>query len=183
LAVLFGLQRARIRALRKMQSSLSSLAAAGRIAKIITVGANGDESGDERALLTSLGLAESFEQRGPQPEHEISELLLRATFGISAQDELSYSKSGAFMAYAAHGLNIIATCADRSKEEPFCMLVGPRELLQGLSEAELKVRAERLRTWQKRTSSWDLIAAKFADALQVPGSRELGTTEPQASET
>jgi hypothetical protein len=166
-AVLFGLQRARIRALRKMQSSLSSLAAAGSITKIITVGANGDGDNEERGLLSGFRFAEGFEQRGPRPEREISELLLTATFGISGQDELSYSKSGTFMAYAAHELNIVAACADRSKEEPLRWLIAPRELIQGVPEAELKLRGERLRAWQKRTSSWQIIAAKFADALQL----------------
>ncbi len=182
-AVLFGLQRARIRALRKMQSSLRLLAAAGRITKIVTVGANGDGNAEERGLLAGLGLAEGFEQRGPQPERAISKLLLTASFGISAQDELSYSKSGTFMAYAAHGLNIVAVCADRSKEEPLCLLIDPRELLQGLSETELKLRAERLRAWQKRTSSWQIIAAKFADALQLAEINAVGGEEnaPSAS--
>ena len=166
-AVLFGLQGARIRALKKMQSSLSSLAAAGRITKIITVGANGDGDDEEGRLLSSFRLAEGFEQRGPQPEREISRLLLTASFAISAQDELSYSKSGTFMAYAAHGLNIITACASRSKEEPLCWLITPRELLQSVSETELKLRGERLRAWQKRTSSWETIAAKFADALRL----------------
>jgi len=167
LAVLFGLRSGRIRALRKMQGSLSSLTAAGRITKIIAVGANGDDDNEERGLLSGFRLAEGFEQRGPRPEREISELLLAASFGIFGQDELSYSKSGAFMAYAAHGLNIVAECADRSKEEPLCWLIAPRELIQGVSEAELKLRGERLRVWQKRTSSWQIIAAKFADALQL----------------
>jgi hypothetical protein len=166
LAVVFGLQRARIRTLKKMQSSLRSLAAAERVTKIITVGANGDENKEERRLLTKLGLAEGFEQRGPRTESEISELLLTASFGISGQDELSYTKSGTFMAYASHGLNIIAACADRSKPEPVSLLVDPRELLQGVSDAELKQRAQRLAAWQKNVSSWDMIAAEFADALQ-----------------
>ena len=104
---------------------------------------------------------------GPRPEREISELLLTATFGISGQDELSYSKSGTFMAYAAHGLNIVAACADQSKEEPLCWLIAPPELIQGVSEPELKLRGERLCAWQKRTSSWQIIAAKFADVLQL----------------
>ena len=96
---------------------------------------------------------------------------------------MSYSKSGTFMAYAAHGLNIVAVCADRSKEEPLCLLIDPRELLQGLSETELKLRAERLRAWQKRTSSWQIIAAKFADALQLAEINAVGGEEnaPSAS--
>jgi hypothetical protein len=150
-----------------MQGSLNSLTAAGRITKIITVGANGDDDNEERGLLSAFRLAEGFEQRGPRPEREISELLLAASFGISGLDELSYSKSGTFMACAAHGLNIVAACADRSKEEPLCWLTAPNELLQGVSEAELKLRGEHLRAWQKRTSSWQIIAAKFAAALQL----------------
>jgi hypothetical protein len=46
------------------------------------------------------------------------------------------------------------------------LIVDPHELLQSISDAELKARAERLRVWQKKTSSWDSIAAQFADTLQ-----------------
>ena len=167
-AVLFGRQDARIRVLKKMQDSLRSLVAARRITKVITVGAthpHHDE--EERSLLAKLSLAAGFEQRGPQDERDVSELLLTAAFGISAQDELSYSKSGTFMAYAAHGLNILAECADPTKEEPLSLLTSPHELLQGISHTELEVRAERLRAWQQQTSSWDLIAAKLAEVLQL----------------
>jgi hypothetical protein len=168
-AVLFGRQDARIRALKKMQNSLFSLAAARRISKLITVGATGlNRDEEERSLLANLGFPEGFEQRGPQAERDISELLLTASFGISAQNELSYAKSGTFMAYAAHGLNVLAECGDPMQEEPLNLLTSPRELLQGVSDIELKRRAEQLRAWQQRTSSWDLIAAKFVEALQLP---------------
>jgi hypothetical protein len=168
-AVLFGRQDARIRALKKMQTSLTSLAAARRITKVVTVGATGlNRDEEERSLVANLRFAEGFEQRGPQAERDISELLLTASFGISAQNELSYAKSGTFMAYAAHGLNVLAECGDPAREEPLNLLTSPRELLQGIPDTELKLRAEHLRTWQQRTSSWDLIAAKFIEALQIP---------------
>jgi hypothetical protein len=168
-AVLFGRQDARIRTLKKMQSSLRSLIAAGRITKIVTAGAKGlNRDEEERSLLANLSLPEGFEQRGAQDERDISELLLTASFGISAQDALSYAKSGTFMAYAAHGLNILAECADPAKEEPVSLLTSPGELLRGIPDTELKMRAEHLPAWQERTSSWILIAAKFTDALQLP---------------
>lgn len=168
-AVLFGRQDARIRALEKMRSSLFSLAAARRITKIMTVGATGlGRDAEERGLLVNLGLVEGFEQRGPQGERDISELLLTVSFGISAQNELSYAKSGTFMAYAAHGLNVLAECADPEREEPLNLLTSPGELLQGITDTELKGRAEHLCAWQQRTSSWDLIAAKIVEALQLP---------------
>jgi hypothetical protein len=168
LAVLFGIKAARLRALQQMQSPLRALARAGRITKIVTVGAgDSNDPAEERSLLAKLELPEGFEVRGAQTEGDISEMLLTASFGVSAQDELSYAKSGTFMAYAAHALNIIAPCADPTKPEPLSLLVAPDELLRGLSETDLDARGERLRAWQRRTSAWELIAQKFADTLEL----------------
>src|SRR4029077_10465834 len=50
LAVLFGLQCSRSRALRKMGTELKSLAAAGRIQKIVTVGSGRSRAGDDEEL-------------------------------------------------------------------------------------------------------------------------------------
>ena len=128
-----------------------------------------DPRGDERErnLLTALNLRDGFEQRGAQSEQVISQMLLTASFGIFGQDELSHSKSGTFMAYAAHELNVLAEFADRSKPEPLCWLVSPKELLDGISDTELQDRAKELRDWQHRTSSWELIGAQFSEALQL----------------
>ena len=163
-AIIFGLQRVRLRGLRKWEASLRSLAAVGRIRKIISVGAGSDITlaKEESALLGALPLKEGFKQRGALPEQEISKLLLSASFGIFAHDELSLTKSGTFMAYAAHELNVLADFADQAKSEPVCWLVAPAELLTGISESELKRRAEQLFAWQQQISSWRLISEKFA---------------------
>jgi hypothetical protein len=97
--------------------------------------------------------------------------LFAASFGIFAHDELSLTKSGTFMAYAAHELNVLVDFADKSKPAPICWLVTPRELSQGMSNSELKIRAESLRAWQKENSSWELIARTFADALEVKAAK------------
>lgn len=172
-AVIFGLQRGRIRALKRMEGNLSSLAAAGHITKIISVGAGGDLSraDEERAVLTGLKLKEGFEQCGPRPEAEISNLLLTSALGIFAQDELSVTKSGTFMAYAAHELNVLADFAEASKPEPICWLVAPRELLAGISESELRGRAQHLLTWQGQVSSWNRITKAFVEALDPNATR------------
>jgi hypothetical protein len=168
-AVIFGLPGSRLRALRKIQNSLSSLAAAKVITKMISVGANFDfeSKEEERRLLTSLQLADGFQQLGAQPESAISKILATVSLGVFGQDELSYAKSGTFMAYAAHALNILADFAEASKPAPICWLVAPRELLEGISPVELKTRARGLRDWQEKTSSWELIGAKFSEALEL----------------
>ncbi len=173
-AIIFGLSSARLRTLQKMHSNLRSLAAASLITKITSVGAssNPQSNEEERRLLINLQLADGFEQLGAQPESTISNILGKASLGIFGQDELSYAKSGTFMAYAAHQLNILADFADASKRPPICWLIAPGELLKGISSAEFKQRAQRLRNWQEQTSSWRLIGTKFSEAL------ELNANEP-----
>jgi hypothetical protein len=165
-AVLFGLAGTRRRALEQMRVDCDALARCGALTKIVTVGA-GDDAEFERAMLAALPLRDGFEQRGAIAEDELSALLLAASFGISAQDDLSITKSGTFMAYAAHGLNVISPFGGLAKPEPLCWLTTPQELVAGLGAAELRERAERLREWQERTASWPHIAVQFARALQL----------------
>jgi hypothetical protein len=169
LAVVFGLQRSRLRTLRKMHPELKSLGAGGRIRKIVTVGAARSREGDdeELALLMELELIEGFDQRGPLPEEKISELLLACEFAISAQDDLSITKSGTLMAYAAHGLNIVSCYADVSKPEPLSLLISPNELMKGVTRTELEARGEELQQWQDRTAAWPYIANQVARALEA----------------
>jgi hypothetical protein len=167
LAVLFGLQRSRIRALRRMGAELKSLGAAGRIRRIVTAGSGRSREGDdeELALLLEIELIDSFEQRGPLPEEKISELLSTCEFAISTQDELSITKSGTFMAFAAHGLSILSCYADASKPEPLSLMTSPKELMNGVTHLELQARGEKLRRWQERTSAWPHIANQVARVL------------------
>jgi hypothetical protein len=168
-AILFGLQHSRLRALRKMHSDLKSLGALGRIRKIVTAGAGRSRQGDEEevALLTELELAEGFDQRGPLPEEKISELFATCEFAISSQDELSITKSGTFMAYAAHGLNIISCYSDTSKPGPLSLLISPGELMKGVPRTELESRAEKLRQWQEETADWSKIANQVKRVLET----------------
>lgn len=177
LAVLFGLQGARIRTLQSMREDLGLIAAARKILKIVTFGAGGTTQGDrhERSLLSDLRLADGFEQRGPLAEEQVSRLLLSAPFALSGLDPLSLSKSCSFMACAAHGVNVISPVAGLTEDEPACWLVSPKELIAGLSEIELDARAQHLREWQERTGSWPQIANKFRAALQFENS---GRREP-----
>jgi hypothetical protein len=80
------------------------------------------------------------------PEQEVSALLSQARFGVSAQDELSVTKSGTFMAYAAHGMNILSPFANAANTEPLCWTTDPAELARGIPDDELRERAESLRT-------------------------------------
>lgn len=166
-AVLFGVQANRLRTLRALRAGLSSLE------KIIAIGPldSAKEAEEEAKILTALALPGGFEQRGQLPEAEVSQHLLGASFGLSAQDPLSIMKSGTFMAYAAHGLNILSPHADPAGPEPLNRLTSPAELRAGISEEEWQRRAADLRAWQERTASWPRIAERFAEALQLEPSK------------
>ena len=168
-AVLFGLQGSRLHALQKSAADLSAGAAGGKLRKLVTAGGGNTAEGarEERQLLGTLDLAGGFEQRGAVGEEAVSELLSRASFGVSAQDPLSVTKSGTFMAYAAHGLNILSPFAGASQPEPLCWATHPAELMRETPNAVLQSRAESLRSWQERTCSWPQIARQFAQALQL----------------
>jgi phytoene dehydrogenase-like protein len=159
-AVLFGLQVNRIKTLREMRSDLQR----ATLRKVITFG-GGNTAQDD--VEQTLAPAAKFELRGAVTAEEASHLLARATFGISAQDPRSIMKSGTFMAYAAHGLNILSPYAEPLGAEPLCWLTSPSELAAGVAAEELKSRAENLRRWQERTASWPEIAQRFAEALQL----------------
>jgi hypothetical protein len=168
-AVLFGLQGSRIHALQTMHDELRAAAGVGRIQRVVTVGggASPAEVQREGELLRALQLSGGFEQCGPLVEGDVSELLAAARFAVSAQDELSVTKSGTFMAYAAHGMNILSPFARSANSEPLCWTTHPSELAGSVSDDELRARAESLRDWQERTCSWAKIAEQFARALHL----------------
>ena len=172
-AVLFGLQGSRIAALQRMHTDLTRLAELGSITKLVSVGGGStpDGAARERELAAKLPLRDGAEMRGALPEDLISAVLSGSAFGISAQDELSVTKSGSFMAYAAHGLNILSRHAGSDRDEPFRWATHPDELARGLSADQLQSRSEALRLWQERTCSWPRIAKRFAETLQLPVSQ------------
>ena len=175
LAVLFGLQANRIRALETMGESLMALTKAGKITKIISIGQGSDPqlSDRERKLLLDLDLSAGFSQEGALSEDKVSGMLSLASFGIFGQNELSCTKSGSFMACAAHQLNVLADFAEPSKAPPVCWLVSPKEVLGGIAQDELDRRAECLRMWQEQNSSWNVIADTLGCALGIETAHRL----------
>jgi glycosyltransferase involved in cell wall biosynthesis len=161
LVVLFGLQPSRIRALELGGERLKELAARGLISRLVCVGV-GVTDVREKRLLDELNLSGGGELQGPASEEEISALLSRASFGLSAQDALSATKSGTLMAYAAHALNVLSVSP---KPPPYTST--PAELLAGISAEELSARATAARDWQEKNCSWARIAEQFARALQL----------------
>lgn len=167
MAVLFGMQGTRVRALRDA-GDWRALAQSGRIERIVAVGGGTSDvlDAEEKVLLEALHLRSGFRQLGAKNAGEVSAILATAEFGIAAQDPLSYTKSGTFMAYAAHGLNILSKHAEPSATEPTCLLTSPAELSVGLADVELHRRGQKLQAWYEGSASWPQIAQEFARAVR-----------------
>ena len=171
-AALFGLQNTRVRALEHMRKSLTALGAANQITRIICLGSGTDTNmaRREREMLSRLNLSEGFAQHGTLDPDDVSEVLNSVSFGVFGQNELSCTKSGSFMAYAAHQLCVLADFANPSKPPPVCWLVAPNEILSGIEPRELQRRAECLRMWQEQNCSWKVIANKIGSVLAIESS-------------
>jgi hypothetical protein len=168
LTVLFGLQPSRIKALETGLDELRKLATRGIITRLVSIGA-GTTDARERQILDSLPLTGGAKMTGPLNEEEISSWLSRASFGLSAQDELSATKSGTLMAYAAHELNVLSVSSNPPRYS-----ITPAELLGGIPAEELHARATAARDWQEENCSWTHIAEQFARALQL----DFGSVSP-----
>jgi hypothetical protein len=174
LSVLFGKSGSRLAALRRLHKGLLRLARLRRITEIVSVGVSESTAdfAQEQELLASLYLQDGFRQLGPLSEADVSSTLNACAFGISGQDKQSHTKSGTFMAYAAHALNIIWPGDPSPSEEPAALLLDVDTLTAGIAEADLERRALALRRWYEQTASWPHIAATFDAALNSAAPRD-----------
>ncbi|TLD68423.1 glycosyltransferase [Phragmitibacter flavus] len=170
--VVFGKQGTRLMSLRPMLAGLQRLSEAGRLKKLVILGGSDDGGRAERELLKEVLPLEQVEATGFVEEGELSAILDGAEFGISGQDWSSVEKSTTFMAYAAHGLNILSPFAGSDTRAPFAWLTGVEELLaeDGDLDGRLIERSQALRDWHASTASWPAIAAKMSEGLR-PGHR------------
>ncbi len=169
--VLFGRQGSRVNALRTMAPWLAKLHAAGHIRSLTVAGSSqGDAfAAEEKCLLASALPADAIQILGPLPPADLSRLFLRTQFGIFAQTPASFTKSGIFMAYASHGLAIVADNAAGLTGEPHRRVLHPSDLLGGKAGAEaVRERGAHLLEWYGTTADWESIAAAYRTAIQNP---------------
>jgi len=172
LLVVFGKQGTRMLALHTMKESLARLAQAGRLNQLLIVGGSPDGAQTELSFARQFLPEEKLGATGFMDDEALSELLARAEFGVSGQDWLSVEKSTTFMAYAAHGLNILSPYAGTDERAPFNWLTGVDELLTDDMQMEQKLRdrSRSLREWYESTASWSAIATKMSAGLRIKNS-------------
>lgn len=170
--VLFGMQGTRVRALRELKEDLTKLHCSKLLEKLTLVGGGSNDKSviEEKKLLESTLPHTAYSHIGVVSSQEVSNILWQAEFGISCQSWRSFTKSGSFMAYAAHGLNILSPHATRQEShKPFCWLTHPRELAtqSDILNTTLLERSRQLQSWYRQHADWSKIAQTFKQAFEV----------------
>jgi hypothetical protein len=94
----------------------------------------------------------------------VSQLLHRAQFALTTADEATWTKSTTFMAYAAHGCNIVSLST--SPNEPYCWTI-PAHEVGIINDSELRRRADAMQRWYESHADWRIIAAKISELIET----------------
>ena len=162
--VIFGLPYTRLQALRIFRESLTEWATAGRLSRLHLIGPRDNKFSIEADALLAAALSPNeWLEHGEVSAAEVAKLLLQAEFCLSISHQSTWSKSGAFMAYAAHQCAVIT--AESVNVEPLCFTIPASEVQTTSAEAAAE-KAQRLRDWYLRNADWELTARRIAGLIQ-----------------
>ena len=108
-------------------------------------------------------------QHGMLAERGVSQLLSRVRFALTNVTGRNWSKSGVFMACAAHGCAVVRK--EKQYEIPVCYTVAENELAL-ISADEIENRSACLKKWFDENASWPVIAKRFTSFRQPDGLQE-----------
>jgi hypothetical protein len=167
---IFGLPFGRWQTLQMFDREIRSWQETGRLTKLHLIGLR-DENFDDRSdqLVATWPDPGMAVRHGMLPSPDVSKLLARLQFGLTNATVENWSKSSAFMAYAAHGCAIVAKT--KSELRPLCFTITPAEVPM-ISDVDLAERARLLKEWYDANADWNVIAGRIAALLSAPVEQE-----------
>jgi hypothetical protein len=161
--VILGLPFARWETLQMFDNEIHSWQKNGTLTKLHLIGPP-DTKFDSRSnrLIEAYPFPAAVTRHGELAPPAISRLLYRARFALTNVNELTWSKSSAFNAYAAHRCAIIAK--SKASFEPLSLIIAPDEVAT-VSSAELDQKAAALREWFGLNATWPIIARQIFDII------------------
>jgi hypothetical protein len=161
--VILGLPFARWETLQMFGNEIRSWQKNGTLTKLHLIGPP-DTKFDSRSnrLIEAYPFPAAVTRHGELAPPAISRLLYRARFALTNVNELTWSKSSAFNAYAAHGCAIVAK--SKASFEPLSLVIAPDEVAT-VSSAELDQKAAALREWFGLNATWPIIARQIFDII------------------
>lgn len=164
--LVFGLPFGRAQALQRFADLIPDWVRAGVLTRLHIVGPREDRySAVETRILAATGVRELTQIHGPLPARAVSALLSRSTFALTNVTTSTWSKSGVFMACAAHRCAVVAS-VERT-EMPLTFVVPPGEVAS-VSQNDVNERTAGLRDWYNANAAWPVLAARFAELFEKP---------------
>lgn len=160
--VIFGLPFGRWQTLQAFESEIREWRESGVLTKLHLIGPE-----DEKLAVQANSLIESFSdavvRHGMLPEGEVSRFLAHAQFALTNVSSSTWSKSGAFMACAAHRCAVVIKEAVR--EVPLRYAIAAKEV-GSISAAEIASRTASLQEWYSENANWTVTARRLAALVQ-----------------
>ena len=163
--MIFGLPFGRLLTLRKFAADIARWHGAGRMTKLHMIGPLDYEwTPQAEALIATWPATLDVIAHGELPAEEVSAVLHQSRFALTNVNAETWSKSGAFMACAAHGCAVVVE-SNRSTDAPFCYAIEHEELA-AISDAEIDRRTGALAQWYQENADWPVIATRMASFWQ-----------------
>lgn len=158
--LIFGLPYTRLQTLREFGESIRGWSQSGRLTRLHLVGPRDFKfSPQADALLAEMLPAGAVADHGELEPADVSRRLQGAELCLSSSNELTWSKSGTFMACAAHGCAVVTPEACNS--EPLKFTIAPEDVT-AITAAVTEAKGQQLRRWYQQNAEWTLIAAGVA---------------------
>jgi hypothetical protein len=163
--VIFGLPFGRWQTLRAFEPQIRKWHESGLLTKLHLIGPE-----DERLAARVTPLLGSFSgtvvRHGKLAEADVSQLLGHARFAFTNVTLATWSKSGAFMACAAHSCAVVIK--EKEIEVPLCYAIAENEIGH-ISAAAIETRPAALKKWYEENATWSVIAHRLAVLSQANG--------------
>lgn len=159
--VVFGLSFGRLQTLHAFQAHILRWTNEGRISVLHLIGPDGDQfSVQADELIAKWPNSSVVIRHGSLPAAEVSRLLLRGRFALTNVTPETWSKSGAFMACAAHRCTVVRA-GTRTESQPLAFTVVADEVA-ALVPDELEWRTNALADWYRTNAAWPVVAEQLA---------------------
>jgi hypothetical protein len=165
--VIFGLPFGRWQTLQAFEPEVRKWRESGLLTKLHLIGPEDEKLAAEASPLLE-SLSDIVVRHGMLAETEVSRLLARAQFALTNVTTATWSKSGAFMACAAHGCAVVIR--ETANEIPLRYAIGAKEVGH-ISTSDIASRTASLQNWYEENASWPVIArrlAAFAQTQETP---------------
>ena len=167
---LFGLPFGRLQTLNSLGEHMRSWLRSRRITRLHLIGPCDDQFAAEAdKLIEGWFKPDIVERHGVLASAEVSRLLSRVGFALTNVTAETWSKSGAFMACAAHRCAVVVR--DRPADMiPLSYAVAADEV-EKISPAEIERRTDALAHWYQENADWPIVARKLAEAWDATPER------------